>query len=185
MALVGLAVAIPATVLLRDSGGDRRPASQPAAEQARSQTPSVKLRPKPETSGGLDASARVPVGWNATQEQSILKLRSPDRSTEVAISAPAARGQVDPVLDSLLSEIKARYRGVSVAPGTGKEVGGLKAKGAVVAARTGDGTALRMLVAVASGKAHTYLVQVVTARDAPAQRLAEAQLALNALRLRG
>ena len=67
----------------------------------------------------------------------------------------------------------------------GKEVGGLDAKGAVVSAHTGDGTALRMLVAVASGKAHTYLVQVLTARGAPTRRLAEAQLALNTLRLRG
>ncbi len=185
MALVGLVVAIPATVLLRDSGADQRSASQSVAGQGGSEASSVKLRPQPETSSGLDASARVPVGWSATQEQSMLKLRSRDRSTEVAISAPTGRGQVDPVLDSLLSEIKARYRGVSVAPGTGKKVGGLKAKGAVIAARTDEGTALRMLVAVASGKANTYLVQVVAARDAPAKRLAEAQLALNALKLRG
>jgi hypothetical protein len=85
----------------------------------------------------------------------------------------------------LLSEIKARYDGVSVTPGVGKQVGGLEAEGAVISARNQAGTPLRMLVAVGSGKAHTYLVQVLSARDAPTRRLAEAQLTLNTLRLRG
>jgi hypothetical protein len=185
MALVGLVVAIPATFLLRDSGHDAGVAARPSTVKAHPSAPSVELRSKPVTSGALDASIRLPSGWSATQEQSVLKLRSRDRSAEIAISAPASQGQADPVLASLLREIEVRYQGVSVAPGAGKEVGGLDAKGAVVSAHTGDGTALRMLVAVASGKAHTYLVQVLTARGAPTRRLAEAQVALNTLRLRG
>jgi hypothetical protein len=185
MATVGLAVAIPTTILFRDAGDGGQAVVEPRAELERSQAPSVAVRQKPARSPGLDASARVPVGWGATQEQSMLKLRSRDGSAEIAISAPTAPGQVDPVLNSLLGEIKGRYEGVSVTPGAGKEVGGLKAKGAVISARNPDGTSLRMLVAVASGKAHTYLVQVLSARDAPASRLVEAQLVLNTLRLRG
>jgi hypothetical protein len=185
MAIVGLVVAIPATILLRDGDHGNGVVAQGSAQLGDTSAPSVELRAKPATSGALDASARVPVGWSATQEQSVLKLRSRDRSAEIAISAPAARGQVDPVLATLVREIESRYQGVSVAPGAGKQVGGLDAKGAVVSAHGDDGTALRMLVAVASGKAHTYLVQVLTARDAPTRRLAEAQLALNTLRLRG
>jgi hypothetical protein len=55
----------------------------------------------------------------------------------------------------------------------------------VIAAKTPDGNELRIVVAVAKGKKRAYLVEVFTAANAPVERVREAQVALNSLRLEG
>ena len=119
------------------------------------------------------------------RERGAIRLRSDDRTTELAVTARAGADAQRAVLTSELDGIQRGYRVASLKAGSGRTVGGLHAKGAVVSARTRSGTVLRILVAVASGKAHTYVVEVFSAAEAPPARLIQAQLALRTLKLTG
>ena len=174
MLAVALLVAIPVTVLVR-GGDDDRP---PEAEVAPALNPAVKDKQ-------LDVGYQVPEGWTQSKEASAIKLRSRDRSTLIAIASPAPASKANQVLDDALASVRSSYRKVDVRPGSGRQVGGLDAKGAVVAAQTPDGDALRILIAVAEGKRRAYLVELFTAANLDPERLREAQVALNSLRLEG
>jgi hypothetical protein len=175
MLIVGLAVAIPVTLLLRDQNDDSAPATTSVAPAL---NPGVNDK-------GLDAHYQVPKGWKESHQAGAIKLQSNDKSTLIAIAAPAGASQSEQVLDDAIAGVRSGYRNVDIQRGSGKKIGGLKAKGAVAAAKTPDGGALRILLAVAKGKSHTYLVEVFTSANASPQRLAEAQVALNSLRLQG
>ena len=181
MAIVGLAAAIPITLLARDGSGD----GNAAAERSAASIPqgfrlhgAARLR-------NLGVSVGVPSTWTATRERGAIRLRSDDRTTELAVTARAGADAQRAVLTSELDGIQRGYRVASLKAGSGRTVGGLHAKGAVVSARTRSGTVLRILVAVASGKAHTYVVEVFSAAEAPPARLIQAQLALRTLKLTG
>jgi hypothetical protein len=180
MLALGLIVAVPATVLVADDDeADQPPPAPFPIAQGSPSTPALG------TGGhdrGLDISYRVPSGWREKKQASAVRLRSGDRSAEIVIAAPAPASEAESVLDEALAAIRDGYRKVEVAPGSGREVGGLDARGAVVTATTG-GVELRILVAVATGRGRTYLVEVFTTAAIPAARLREAQIALNSLRL--
>jgi hypothetical protein len=178
MAAVGLVVAIPVTLLVRGGSGQQTtaPAATPAIPQQFRLHGEVRLH-------DLGVAVKVPDSWSATRKRSTVRLRSADRTTALAVAAPGAAGKHRQVLGSELEAIRDGYRDVHVTRGVGKTVGGLPAKGAVVSARTRSGTRLRILLAVASGEDHTYLVEVFSAANAPPQRLIQAQLALRTLTL--
>jgi hypothetical protein len=100
------------------------------------------------------------------------------------IAAPAPAADADAVLEQALGAFEAEYDDVEIAPGSGREIGGIEAKGAVVEA-TRAGEKLRVIVAVAPGKEHAYLVEVFTTTEISAERLREAQVVLNSLELNG
>jgi hypothetical protein len=172
---VALLVAIPATVLIRD--GDDEETAAPTVT-APALNPGVSDR-------SLDISYQVPKGWKESKKSRAVQLQSQDRSVLIAVAAPAQASKSGPLLDDTLAAIRSGYKNVRVHPGTGRQVGGLDAKGAVVTAKTSDGNELRIVVAVAKGKKRAYLVEVFTAANAPTERIAEAQVALNSLRLEG
>jgi hypothetical protein len=182
MALVGLAVAIPATLLLADD--DDRDGVTPAVSALATEEPPVPALGPGGKDSGLGVSYRVPREWSEAKEASAIRLRSADRSAEIVIAAPAQAAESKTVLDDALAAIERGYEDVEVVPGSGREIGGLDAEGAVVSA-SADGVALRILVAVAEGAGRTYLVEVFTTADIPPERLREAQVALNSLELEG
>lgn len=180
MALVGLAVAVPLTLLL---AGDDPEAPDPTAVMT---TP---IEPPPQLSeadrdDSLRVRYRVPKGWKESKQASAIRLRSRDSTAEIVIAAPAPAGEADGVLDEALAAIRDGYEAVEVSPGSGRKIGGLKAKGAVISAKS-DGAELRIVVAVAPGDKHAYLVEVFTAAGVSGERLREAQVALNSLELNG
>jgi hypothetical protein len=101
-----------------------------------------------------------------------------------AIAAPADPSEVSGVLHRALLAIRDGYDDVEVSRGSGKKVGGLDAKGAVIRAKS-SGTGLRIIVAVAAGDERAYLVEVCTADDVGPDDLRSAQAALNSLKLKG
>jgi hypothetical protein len=183
MAIVGLVAAVPVTLLVRGGSSDR----QTGTEENANGTPipqKFRLHREAELPN-LGVSVRVPGTWSVTRERSTIRLRSGDRTTELAVTAPAGANRKRTVLGSELGAIRRGYRDATVEAGSGRSVGGLPARGAVVSARTPSGTALRILVAVASGDQHTYVVELFSAASAPPERLIQAQLALRTLRLTG
>jgi hypothetical protein len=180
LAILGFGVAIPLTLLARsgsDDGHYSASTSAPIPQRFRLQG-EVHLR-------DLGVSARVPNTWSGSRDHSTIRLRSGDRTTELAVTASAPAGRERSVLRSQLGAIRSGYRDASVKEGSGRMVGSLAAKGAVVSMRTRSGTAVRVLVAVASGDRHTYVVEVFSAANAPPERLIQAQLALRSLELTG
>ena len=179
MGLLGLAVALPATVLI-DSGDEGAQAPPPLADLGTAvEVPAL----GPGASDrGLGVDYRLPRGWSDEKEASALRLRSGDRGAEIVIAAPAPASGSEAVLDEALAAIRRGYEDVRIARGSGREVGGLDAKGAVVSARA-EGVDLRIVVAVATGAGRTYLVEVFTAAGVSAETLREAQVALNSLQL--
>lgn len=176
MVFVAFVVGVPLTIVLRDD--DDKPASVRPTADAPRLSAGVK-------DPGLKVGYRVPKGWKEKKAASAIQLTSNDRSVLVAIAAPAGASERDRVLEDSLASIRTGYNGVEIHPGSGKKVGGLDAKGAVVVARTKEGGKLRILVAAMKGRKRTYLVEVFTAAGAEPERIAEAQVALNSLRLRG
>jgi hypothetical protein len=176
MAVVALVVAIPATILIR--GGD---------DGDEAETPVAAAPPlNPEVSNkALDVNYQIPEGWTEHKKAKAIQLRSDDRSTLIAIAAPTGATNAGTLLDDTLASFRAGYKDVQIRPGSGKKVGGLNAKGAVITAKTPDGNELRIVVAVAKGQKRAYLVEVFTAANADPERLREAQVALNSLRLEG
>jgi len=175
MLIVGLVVAVPITVLIRGGDGDE-PATVGAAP---TQMPTPETGPD-ERDKGLGVSYRVPKGWDESKEASAIRLSAPDKTAQVVIAAPAPAEDADVLLRETLAAFKTQYKKVKVAPGSGREVGGVKAKGAVITARR-KGRELRVLVAVAPAKKKAYLVEVFTTANVSPSSLREAQVALNSL----
>jgi len=176
MAVVALLVAIPVTIASR--GGDDEDGSSTSVATSPPLTPAVSDK-------GLKVSYQIPEGWRESKKAKAIQLQSRDRSALIAIAAPAAASRAGSLLDDTLATFRSEYKGVEIRPGSGKQVGGLDAKGAVITAKSPDGNRLRIVAAVARGKKRAYLVEVFTAADAPVERVREAQVALNSLRLMG
>jgi hypothetical protein len=176
MLIVALAVAIPVTLIIR-GGDDDEPQARPSVEDQLPLHPSV-------NDDRLKASYQVPRGWTQKTKQEVLTLRSKDRTVRIGVAAPAAADESGQVLRDALAGLQGSYEAVEVNPGSGKRVGGLKAKGAIVHAE-GDGIDLNILVAAMSGKDRAYLVEVFTAADASPKAVAQAQQFLNSLKLKG
>jgi hypothetical protein len=177
MAVVGILVAIPVTLLLRD-GND---GSTTSARTAGSPAPELGSGKRDR---GLDVTYRLPDGWSEDKKASAIRLTSDSGAVEIVVAAPAAASAASGVLDDALAAIRDGYDEVEISRGSGKKVGGLEARGAVVRAGTPEGS-LRILVAVAEGKERAYLVEVFTATDVNADDLRSAQAALNSLQLNG
>jgi hypothetical protein len=100
----------------------------------------------------------------------------------VAISAPEDAAAADQLRKDSIAATSEQYGDPEVRPGKGTKVGGLEAAGAVISGK-GPGGRSTTLVAVATGSIRAYLLEVVTAADAPEEDLAGAQLILNSLEL--
>jgi hypothetical protein len=181
MAAIGLAIALPATIVLRSS--EKEEPAGTSIEEA------VPLNPEV-ANDELEADYQVPEGWTLVsegeEEDQILKLSSRDDAVQVGISAPAPAHDSAKVLDTALEDLRRIYGKVKVGRGSGKKIGGLDAKGAVVSARNEkEGVDLSILVAVGEGRKRTYLVEVFSPAGAPPKSVAEAQRLLDSLRLKG
>ena len=176
---VGFLVALPLTLALDPGGDDGGTGKSGGAAEPAAALPGLEPGSRDR---GLDVGYRVPKTWKEVKEASAIRLQSPDRSAEIVIAAPASASEADSVLVDALAAIRDGYEAVEVSPGSGREVGGLDAKGAVISAEA-DGSPLRIIVAVAKGGGRAYLVEVFTSAGVPAERLREAQVALNSLRL--
>jgi hypothetical protein len=178
MAIVGVAIAIPITIAAR--GGDGEPqAAAPVADAA--VVPG--LHPQSHDRE-LGIAYRVPEGWREVERTGAVSLRSRDRSAEIVVAAPAPAGESGRVLDEALAAVRSGYERVRLEQGLAQRVGGLRVDGAVASVRAPNGTPLRILIAVANGEKRTYLVEVFTTASASAERVREAQVALNSLRFK-
>ena len=79
MAMVGLLIALPLTLLLRDGDDDEQPSAGQAAGTAAQAPPDV--GPDVEDPG-LGVTYRLPGDWSESKQASAIRLSSPDSSAE-------------------------------------------------------------------------------------------------------
>jgi hypothetical protein len=179
MAIVGLLIAIPVTILV-SGGGDAPPA--PALEKIEVKAPAVGPQKMQES---LGVKLRVPEGWTRTEKQNVLELQSKDRAARVAISAPGPAADADELHSQVIAGLRTSYRDFDVAKNIDKApIGGLKGQATVA---TGDlpgkkgGSTQKILVTTAEGKVRAYLVVLFTT-DQTSSSVLEAQALVNNLR---
>ena len=174
MLLVGAAAV--ALVSGSEGGAGREPGAPPPPPRA-GRTASVPA---------VGISARPPLGWSASRSSRALTMRSPGRAMAIAVVAPRGATGSARLLRSAASELRRRYRVERAGPGDGQKLAGLPTSSIVVTARSRrTRVRLRVLVAAVQGRRRAWLVEVFFSAGAPTARLAEGQVALNSLRLRG
>ena len=147
--------------------------------------------PAPPAAGGvireraIGATIRKPRRWSHTRGSRSLTLHSPDRTVLLSISLPPGSDRSAAVLQSGVRALRAQYRGVRVAAADRRQLAGLPTTSVVTSATNFRGAKLRILTSAPQGRKRAWLVQIFTAARAKPRRLAEAQVALGTLRLRG
>jgi len=175
MALVGLVVAIPVTLLVRsgdddDSGGPSG-IGEPALQAA-----------KRDSAVGI--TYRVPKGWKSEKKASVIRLKSRDRAAGLTLSAPGPASDAGQILRETVDVVRKSYDDVKEGARQGEtRVGGRPAEAVAFTAKNEKGTALRILISVARGKEKAYLIQYFMAGSAGDEAFAAAQAALQALKL--
>ena len=178
MAVVGLLIAIPVTILV--SGGGNAPPPQPLAE-IHVEAPHVGAQKVDES---LGVKLRIPEGWSRDEKQDVLELQSKDGAARVAISAPGPAADANELHSQVIDGLKTSYRDFDVGRNIAKApVGGLRGQATVA---TGElpgkaGGIQKILVSTAEGKERAYLVVAFTPDQASSSVL-EAQALVNNLR---
>lgn len=128
-------------------------------------------------------SARWPDGWTQRERDGAHAFRSPDGKLVISISAPAPARDADELRSGAIDSVREESRKATVGYGKGRQIGGLQAEGAVIDATQRSGDRVRILIAVARGRERAYLLQVLSARDVPAETLVDGQLILGSIEL--
>ncbi len=176
MAIVGLVIAIPVTIIVR-GGGDEEEA--PAASE-----PDLPEVGAVQFDRDLGVELRLPSGWKRKREGDAVTFQSRDRTVLIAVSTPGPKDDVAAIQDAALAAVKSEYRAVEVVDSSEKrKLGGRPAQVVVISARhPKDRAPLRILVATAKGERRAYLVEVFASGS---EGLVEAQVVLNNLSLEG
>jgi hypothetical protein len=179
MAVVGLLVAIPVTLIVRGGDDDNESPPTPVA----SEVPAVgQVR----VDRKLGVALRLPAGWKRSKEQDAVSFRSGDGSVLIAISAPGPEEDAKEIHRAAVEAIESKYRAVEVVNRDGKtRLGGRPAELAAISARQPkDRSPLGILVVTAKGKKRAYLAEVFAAGEDPNAALVEGQVLLNNLRIK-
>jgi hypothetical protein len=175
----GVLVVLAVLALVLSGGGDDEPeqnATPPAAVPRLARQITVRK---------VGIRVGRPRGWSTSRDRRGVRLRSADRSTLVAITAPAGARDDARVLKAALRAVRRGYRDVRIISSSTTTVGGRPAASAVVSARNRKGTRLSILAAGAQGRRRAWLVEVFAAAGGSTSRLVEGQVALRSLRLSG
>ena len=178
MAIVGLLIAIPVTILV--SGSD---APAPTALPAQIEIKTPELGPeKIERSIGVEL--RVPQGWSREQKGDVVELQSKDGAARVAISAPGPAADADTLHSQVVGGLRSSYGDFEVSKRIDKtKLGGLRGEATVATGtlKSEQGEAQqRMIVTTAEGKQLAYLVVVFSGAQTSGSVL-EAQALVNNL----
>jgi hypothetical protein len=176
LVLIALAVLGGVILLTDDGGGSNRTGAQPAAIEL----PTELGESLDNASSGISVS--WPSEWTKREKGGVFAFQSPDKTVVLAISAPAGAADADQLRRDAIASAASGYKKPAVRPGKGRTIGGLRAEGAIISGQGPSGES-RSLIAVAPGRQKAYLLEVLTADGAPSERLVEAQLILNSLRL--
>lgn len=180
MLVVGLAFAIPVTLILRDEDGE--PAPPPEAISA--DPPRLG---KVKFDEDLEISMRLPVGWTSNRKQGVLLLKSADGQARVALSAPGPDEDADQLHSEVLTRFGDFYERFEVETRKKKaKIGGLRGEASAIEARAeGEKQELGIVVSTAAGKKRAYLVVAYTPLVRPGEATIEAQSLINELKLVG
>jgi hypothetical protein len=132
----------------------------------------------------VGASGFLPGDWTGIGGPGFVRLANRGGTSVVAIaSAQGVTGSSQAQLDTALGAIRHTYHSITVQQGPGTMLGGLPATSRVVLATNKKHVPIRILVAAAHGKHHSYVLEAFNPRKAPVKDLVETQQVVLALRL--
>jgi hypothetical protein len=148
MAVAGLAVAVPLTLVLR--GGSDEGTSGPGFQGLT-------------VDRELGVRYRLPEGWSEREAKGVINLRSTDRQTGVTVTDVGPSSAASRALAETLKVIRKNAEASRVISRFhGETIGGLSAAGAIVSAVDRSGNRLEVVVATAPGRKKAYLVEAFT-----------------------
>ncbi len=112
----------------------------------------------------------------------ILHLTSIDRRALIAIDSPGAARTTHAALHVAIATIRNTYKNVTLKQATGASLGGRPAVSVVMYATNIRHARIRILLAAAQGQRLAYVMQAITATNAPLRDLEEAQEIISTLR---
>jgi hypothetical protein len=112
----------------------------------------------------------------------ILHLISVDRRAIIAIDAPGSPRIAHGALHAAIGAIRSGFKNVTLKQAPGSTLGGRPAISVVMYGTNRFGVRVRILVASATGRKVTYVMQVSTASNATLRDLEEAQQIISTLR---
>lgn len=180
MLVVGLAVAVPVTLVLSEEKNE--PQTPPDAISA----DLPELRPAT-FDKDLEVRMRLPKGWTQNRKEGVLLLKSADGQARVALSSPGPDEDADQLHSEVLAAFGDAYERFEI--GTKKKkakIGGLRGESSSMEARAkGEAQELGIVVSTAAGKKRAYLVVAYTPLVQPGTSTVEAQALINELKLVG
>src|SRR5687767_2461864 len=129
MAVVALAVALPLAILIGSNGGGDSGSSEVEAPRLG----------ETKFNRSLGVRLQLPRGWRRKSERGVLRLRSKNGGTRIAISAPGPAADADRLYRETLAELRRAYRSFKVVREQRSELGGLRSRVAVVEAKSRAG----------------------------------------------
>lgn len=167
-------------VLVLGRDGERRASDEARTARLRGPPPLVLFR-----SARLRVVGVRPRSWALDRVRSAIRLRSPDRSSLVAVAVAPPRVTPRRLLSSTLQALDRSYSRVRTSRSRRALVGNLRGRALRAFGVNSRGVRLDVLVATAKGRRRTYLLQFFTSRGAPRRRVAQGQTIVTSLELRG
>jgi hypothetical protein len=134
---------------------------------------------------GIGATIRKPRGWTHRRTGRTLTLRSPDRTVIMSISLPTGTDRSAAVLQTGVAAVRRQYGKVQAIGADTRRVANLPTNSVITSATNSRGVNLRILTSAPQGRTRAWLVQIFSAVRAKERRVAEAQVAIETLRLTG
>lgn len=149
MGIVAVVIGIPVTLVLRGGGEPDAANGLELTERVRDQALGVRLS--------------TPERWTQRKRGGVLRLRSPDRSAGITITAPGPARDAGEIFETARSVIREQYRSARVRSRFRARIGGRPAQVAVFTAIDREhGTPLVVDAMVVRGPRRAYLIQTFT-----------------------
>ena len=130
------------------------------------------------------ASGFLLADWTGIGGPGFVRLANRGGTAVVAtVSQQGAVGSTQSQVNTALSSLRHTYHSLTVQQGPGTSLGGLPATSRVVFATNKKHVPIRILVAAAQGKHHSYVLEAFTPTKAPLNDLVETQQVVLVLRL--
>ncbi len=126
-----------------------------------------------------------PPGWQLDGGRRAVRLRSPDRTGIVAVSAIPSSVSARALMTSTLAALGRSYHRARLSGRRRANLGGQAGIAVSGSATNSRGVRLDLLVSTAKGRRRTYLLQVFVSRSAAGLRLGQAQALVDSLELSG
>lgn len=176
MALVAIAIALPAALLL--GGGD---------DDEQDDLPPITLSETNEFNAKrLGVSGSAPEGWSASAEPNLVAIRSQSGYGRLIVTSPGSASEAGRIFRGAIAALEVSFPKVEAGPTLREaQIGGHPTRSSFVALKRPDGREVQAAIAVAEGEERAYLIELFIDEGAAPRRFGEAEAIIGSLELAG